>query len=47
MLLDFLQESLEAPYSDKSGKCVNEVLQVKHQSIQVVKLIRPGGKRAS
>jgi Mg2+/Co2+ transporter CorB len=47
MMLELLQEIPESPISVKIGQCVIEVVQVQHQSIKVVKLIRPGGKRAS
>ena len=47
MMLELLQEIPEAPISVKIGQCVIEVVQVQHQSIKVVKLIRPGSKRAS
>lgn len=47
MMLELLQEIPESPISVKIGQCVIEVVQVQHQSIKVVKLIRPGAKRAS
>lgn len=47
MMLELLQEIPESPISVKIGQCVIEVVQVQHQSIKVVKLIRPGSKRAS
>jgi Mg2+/Co2+ transporter CorB len=47
MLLELLQEIPEAPISIKIGHCVIEVIQAHDQSIKVVKLIRPGPKRAA
>ncbi|MBA5607229.1 HlyC/CorC family transporter [Duganella sp. FT3S] len=47
MMLELLQEIPESPISVKIGQCVIEVVQVQHQSIKVVKLIRPNSKRAS
>lgn len=47
MMLELLQEIPEAPISVKIGHCVIEVVQVQHQSIKVVKLIRPASKRAA
>jgi Mg2+/Co2+ transporter CorB len=46
MLLELLQDIPEAPISIKVGNCIIEVVQVQNQSIKVVKLIRPGHKRA-
>lgn len=46
LLLEQLQEIPDAPISLKIGNCVVEVIQVQHQSIKVVKLMRPPGKRA-
>ena len=46
MLLELLQEIPDAPISVKIGHCIIEVIQVQEQSIKVVKLIRPGNKRA-
>lgn len=40
MLLETLQDIPEAPISIKTAGCVIEVVQVQHQSIKVVKLIR-------
>ncbi|MBA5636398.1 HlyC/CorC family transporter [Duganella sp. LX20W] len=47
MMLELLQDIPESPISVKIGQCVIEVVQVQHQSIKVVKLIRPSGKRAA
>ncbi|HJU98917.1 MAG TPA: HlyC/CorC family transporter [Burkholderiaceae bacterium] len=47
MMLELLQDIPESPISVKIGQCVIEVVQVQHQSIKVVKLIRPHSKRAS
>ncbi len=46
MMLELLQEIPDAPISIKVGNCIIEVVQVQNQSIKVVKLIRPGNKRA-
>jgi Mg2+/Co2+ transporter CorB len=45
LLLEELQEIPEAAISVKIGNCVIEVIQVQNQSIKVVKLTRPPGKR--
>ena len=45
MLLELLQDIPDAPISVKVGNCIIEVVQVQHQAIKVVKLIRPGNKR--
>jgi Mg2+/Co2+ transporter CorB len=46
LMLEQLQEIPEAPISLKIGNCVIEVIQVQNQSIKVVKLKRPLGRRA-
>jgi Mg2+/Co2+ transporter CorB len=45
LLLEELQEIPEAAISLKIGSCVIEVIQSQNQSIKVVKLTRPPGKR--
>jgi Mg2+/Co2+ transporter CorB len=45
LLLEELQEIPEAAISVKIGNCVIEVIQAQNQSIKVVKLTRPPGKR--
>jgi Mg2+/Co2+ transporter CorB len=45
LLLEQLQEIPEAPISLKIGNCVIEVVQVQNQSIKVVKLLKPAGRR--
>ncbi len=45
LLLEALQEIPEAAISLKIGNCVIEVIQAQNQSIKVVKLTRPPGKR--
>jgi Mg2+/Co2+ transporter CorB len=47
LLLEELQEIPEAAISLKIGNCVIEVIQSQNQSIKVVKLTRPPGKRAA
>ncbi len=46
LMLEQLQDIPDAPISLKIGNCVIEVIQVQNQSIKVVKLKRPPGKRA-
>jgi Mg2+/Co2+ transporter CorB len=45
LLLEELQEIPDAAISVKIGNCVIEVIQAQNQSIKVVKLTRPPGKR--
>jgi Mg2+/Co2+ transporter CorB len=45
LMLEQLQDIPDAPISLKVGNCVIEVIQVQNQSIKVVKLKRPPGKR--
>ena len=46
LLLEELQEIPDAAISVKIGNCVIEVIQAQNQSIKVVKLTRPPGKRS-
>ena len=46
LMLELLQEIPDAPISIKVANCIIEVVQVHDQAIKVVKLIRPGSKRA-
>ncbi len=47
LLLEYLQDIPEASVSLKINGCVIEIVQVKNQSIKVVKLIRPGAATGS
>ncbi|MES2300328.1 MAG: HlyC/CorC family transporter [Pseudomonadota bacterium] len=47
LMLEQLQDIPDAPISMKIGACIIEVIQVQNQSIKMVKLLRPVGKRHS